>query len=285
MSTPEPDPDRIRAEVLEGWERMAPRWGATADDMRGFGMPVSSWMIDALALQPGQRVLELAAGPGDTGFLAAELIRPGGTLISSDAAEAMVQVARERAARLGLANVEFKQLSLEWIDLPTADVDAVLCRWGLMFAVDPGAALQEIRRVLAPGGRVALACWDVAERNPWMTIPRQALVEAGHLEAPDPSLPGPMALSEPGLLAELIHAAGFTDVVVDGVEVQRQFADAPAYMAATVAISSVVAERWAPLSAAEQAAVIARVGELAQPFAGPDGLTLPGRTLVAAADA
>jgi ubiquinone/menaquinone biosynthesis C-methylase UbiE len=89
---------------------------------------VSAAMVNGLGLRPGDRVLELAGGPGDTGFMAAELIAPGGTLISSDGAEAMLAIARERAAAHGLTNVEFKQLELEWIDLPTADVDAVLCR-------------------------------------------------------------------------------------------------------------------------------------------------------------
>jgi ubiquinone/menaquinone biosynthesis C-methylase UbiE len=280
-----PDSDRVRAEVLEGWERMAARWGEAADEMRGPWMPVSSWLIDALALQPGQRVLELAAGPGDTGFLAAELVAPGGLLICSDAAEAMLEVARERAARLRITNVEFQQLSLEWIDLPAADVDAVLCRWGLMFAIDPGAALQEMRRVVRPGGRVALAVWDEPQRNPWMTIPRQALIEAGHLEAPDPSLPGPFTLSEPGRVHDLLDEAGFTEVVLDVVDLERRFPDVERYLASTVAISSVVAERWPGLSDAERAAVVARVADLAQPFTGADGIALPGRTLVASASA
>jgi ubiquinone/menaquinone biosynthesis C-methylase UbiE len=275
----------VRAEVLEGWERMAARWGQAADEMRGPWMPVSIWLIDALALAPGQRVLELAAGPGDTGFLAAELIAPGGLLISSDAAEGMLEVARERAARLGITNVEFQQLSLEWIDLPAADVDAVLCRWGLMFAIDPGAALQEMRRVVRPGGRIALAVWDEPERNPWMTIPRQALIEAGHLEAPDPSLPGPFTLSEPGRLHALLDAAGFTEVVLDVVDIERRFPDAERYLASTVAISAVVAERWPGLSDAQRAAVVARVAQLAQPFTSADGIALPGRTLVACASA
>jgi SAM-dependent methyltransferase len=282
MSTP-PDSDRVRAEVLEGWECMAARWGEAADEMRGPWMPVSSWLIDALELQPGQRVLELAAGPGDTGFLASELVAPGGVLISSDAAEGMLEVARARAARLGIANVAFQQLSLEWIDLATAEVDAVLCRWGLMFAIDPGAALQEMRRVVRPGGRVALAVWDEPELNPWMTIPRQALIEAGHLKAPDPSLPGPFSLSAPGRLQALLDEAGFTEVALDAVDVERRFRDAESFLASTVAISSVVAERWPGLGDAQREAVIARVAELAQPFTGADGLVLPGRTLVAAA--
>ena len=102
--------------------------------------------------------------------MAAELIVPGGTLICSDGAEAMLDVARERAAAQGIYNVEFRQLELEWIDLPTADVDAVLCRWGIMLVVDSETAAQEIRRVLKPGGRAALAVWDEPARNPWTTV-------------------------------------------------------------------------------------------------------------------
>ncbi len=87
-------------------------------------------MIEHAGLQPGQTVLELAAGPGDTGFLAAPLIAPGGTLISSDASAGMLDVARERAQEQGIENVEFKQLQLEWIDMTAASVDVILCRWG-----------------------------------------------------------------------------------------------------------------------------------------------------------
>src|SRR6201996_9812859 len=133
--------------MRERWERGSASWGRYADSVRSFGMPVSVWLIDELHLQPGQRVLELAAGPGDTGFLAAELVRPGGTLISSDGAEPMIEVAKARAAQLGVSNVEFRQLELEWIDMETASVDAVLVRWGIRLTIDPAAAAREIRRV------------------------------------------------------------------------------------------------------------------------------------------
>ncbi|MBV9000075.1 MAG: methyltransferase domain-containing protein, partial [Solirubrobacterales bacterium] len=106
--------DELRAEMLARWERAATGWGKHAQRMREFGMPVSAWMLDHARLQPGQRVLELAAGPGDTGLLAAELIRPGGTLLSTDAAETMLNVARTRAAAFGIENVEFKRMDIEW---------------------------------------------------------------------------------------------------------------------------------------------------------------------------
>ena len=177
------DPDAVRAEMLERWGRAAAGWGKRAKSVRAFGLPVSAWMLDHAGLQPGLRVLELAAGPGETGFLAAELIRPGGSLVCSDATDEMLEVARARAEELGIENVEFKRIELEWIDLDTASVDAVLCKWGLMFAVDPEAALREMRRVLRPGGRVALAVWDEPPGNPWATITTRALVELGLYQA------------------------------------------------------------------------------------------------------
>jgi len=179
------DDDEIeeqRVRLLESWDAQAAGWGRQADSTRAQAMPVSAWMIDHAELQAGETVLELAAGPGDTGFMAAERVQPGGWLICSDGSEQMLEVARERAAEQGIENVEFKPLQLEWIDLETATVDAILCRWGLMLLIDPGAALSECRRVLRPGGRLALAVWDMPAVNPWATIPNQALVNLGLAE-------------------------------------------------------------------------------------------------------
>src|SRR5690242_3337456 len=138
--------------------------------MQASAAVVSTWLVDHVDPQPGQTILELAAGPGDTGLMAAELVRPGGRLISTDASQEMLDVARRRADELGLDNVEFKVMEGEWIDLQTATVDGVLCRWGYMLMLDPEAALRETRRVLRPGGRVALAAWAAPELNPNMTL-------------------------------------------------------------------------------------------------------------------
>ena len=282
----ETDPDELRADARDRWERASIGWGKRADRIRDWGMPVSMAMVDALALQPGQTVLELAAGPGDTGFLAAELIQPGGTLISSDGAEAMVEVARARAQTAGVTNVEFRQLELEWIDLETASVDGVLCRWGIMLIVDPDAAAHEIRRVLRPGKRAAFAVWDAPERNPWATIPAAVMIRRGHAAPPDPNVPGMFTLAAPGALDEVLVNAGFTDVVVRPTELSRHYSDPAAFVAETSELSPLFGAVYAELPAEEREAIGADVMTALEPFTEPDGtVTLPGRSLVAVATA
>jgi SAM-dependent methyltransferase len=280
------DPDQLRADSRETWEGAAGAWGRHADRVREWGMPVSVAMLDALALQPGQRVLELAAGPGDTGLMAAEMIRPGGTLVSSDGAEAMLDVARRRAADAGLDNVEFRQLELEWIDLPTASVDAALCRWGIMLIVDPDAAAREVRRVLRSGGRAAFAVWDIPAHNPWATIPSAALIELGLAEPPDPEAPGMFSLAGEGRLADLLEGAGFTGVEIEPVALVRRFDAVAHYIHETAEVSPMFSARFRELDAAQRSALADLIAAAAEPFTAADGsLALPGSSLVAGAAA
>ena len=142
-----------REENRRRWQTVAAGWEKHADDIRRDTMPVTSWMLDAIEPQPGHQLLELAAGIGDTGFLAAELIEPGGTLITSDLVPEMLSAAQRRAEQLGVRNVRFRQIDAEAIDQPAASLDGVLCRWGYMLMPDAEAALKDTRRVLRPGGR------------------------------------------------------------------------------------------------------------------------------------
>lgn len=281
-----PDPDTQRLEMLDRWERAAVGWRKRADDVRSSGMPVSIRLIEPLELHPGLRLLELAAGPGDTGFLAAELIAPGGTLICSDATEAMLDVARDRARDLGVRNVEFKQLNLEWIDLETASVDAVIVRWGIMLVLDPAAAAREIRRVLRPGGRFTTAVWDLAEHNPWATIPARAMIACGLSQPPDPTAPGMFALADEGALQTLLEDAGFVEVTVEAVGIERTYPSVDAYLHETRDLSMMFAEAVASAPEEEQVAVAALIADGLAPYTRDDGsLLIPGSSLIAVANA
>lgn len=289
MSTaPEHDPDELRAAVRERWERAADGWQRRNTRFQVTAMPVSQRLVEAIHPQPGQRVLELAAGMGETGFLAAELIAPGGgTLICSDGAEAMLAHASARAEQLGLTNVEFKPLELEWIDLPAASVDAVICRWGYMFALDKAAALRETRRVLKPGGRLALAAWSTPERNPFSTIPRQALVDAGLVDGFDyGGGPTMFDLADQAGLRELLEEAGFADPVVEELPLTIPYDDLADFVAATRDLSPQFADVVTPLNERQHADLLERLTAATAPYAAPDGsLALPAVALVATAEA
>jgi SAM-dependent methyltransferase len=129
----------------------------------------------------------------------------------------MLAAARRRGSELGLANVDYRVIAAEHIELDTSSVDGVLCRFGYMLLADPSAAFEETRRVLRPAGRVALAVWSAPERNPFFTAATTALVERGHLPRPEPGGPGPFALANRERLQEMLETAGFEDVRIEEV--------------------------------------------------------------------
>jgi SAM-dependent methyltransferase len=277
----------IRQESRARWTATAKGWGKRADELRRATMPVSSWMVDALGPQPGDTLLELAAGPGDTGFLAAELIRPGGTLITSDFVPEMLNVAQERAKALGLDNVRFKQIDAETaIDIEAASIDGVLCRWGYMLMADPVTALLQTRRVLKPGGRLALAAWAGPEHNLWSALPARELVSRGLLERPAPDEPGQFAWAEEGVIAERLEEAGFVDYEIAAVDFTVAYASPEDWWDSTRDMSMRFAGATAGLDETTLAEIRAALAEAAAPFTDGEGaVAIPARTWTAAATA
>jgi SAM-dependent methyltransferase len=282
------DAEAYRADSRERWERAAPGWGAARAAMQAAAEPVSRWLLDAADPQPGQTILELAAGPGDTGLLAAQRVGPAGRAIVTDFADAMVALADARAKELGLDNVEARQMEAEWIDLPAASVDGVVCRFGYMLLADPEAALRETRRVLRPSGRVALAVWDAPAHNPWLAVMGREAVRAGVYPQPDPAAPepGPFALSRPGEVGELLLAAGFDDVATDAVELTVEAESLDAWWEQLSTTSGRLMDALQRLAPAEHYALRDAVDAAYAPWVGDDGrVRVPGRALVAAATA
>jgi SAM-dependent methyltransferase len=280
-------PDDFRAQSRRRWGEQALGWEARREAMRTSSMPVSAWMIEAIDPQPGDVILELAAGTGDTGFLAAELIAPGGELISSDFAPEMLMAAQRRAEELEIENVRFKQIDAETsIDLEAASVDGVLCRWSYMLMADPESALRETRRVLRPGRRLALAAWAGPDANPWSVLAQRELVERGLAEPFDPAAPGQFTWAGEGVIARHLEAAGFTDHHVEALDFTMDYASAEDWFEAHSALSSRFTEALRQASDDDVAAVRAAIARHAEQFTADDGsLRVPARTWVAWAEA
>jgi SAM-dependent methyltransferase len=280
------DPEAQRAASRESWESVAAGWESGADAFYDGALPVSHWMVDRLQPRPGQTILELAAGRGDVGFLAAELLHPGGKLISSDGAEAMVEAAHRRAAQLGIDNVEFKPIDLEWIDAKLATIDGILCRFGYMLVVDPEHALRDARRVLRPGGKIVIAVWDVPEANPWLTTFSAAARDLGLMPPTPGDEPGPFSLSARGAVAELLQDAGFDTPIVEPIELTFRTPTLDALWETQRALSATMRKLLDDLSPADHYKLREAAEERWAPYAAADGtVAIPGRALGVVAEA
>ena len=150
-------------QVRQDWDAQANNWYAQRESLLAASRPIHEWLVEHLEPRDGQTVLEIAAGPGDTGFLAAPRLGTG-RLVSTDLAPSMVDAARKRGAELGITNVEYRTLDAQAMDFEDASFDGIMCRLGFMLMPEPAAALRECRRVLRQGGRLVFAVFRVRRR-------------------------------------------------------------------------------------------------------------------------
>jgi ubiquinone/menaquinone biosynthesis C-methylase UbiE len=268
----------FRAQSYDVWQRMAAGWDRDRQWMWEGSRGVGEWMVEALDPQPGQTILELAAGTGETGFLAAARVGDDGKLISTDFAPKMVDAARAESERLGLTNIELRQLDAEDMDLPDDSVDGVLCRWGYMLMADPGAALRETRRVLRVGGAVALSVFAAPERNPWASVPGRILVEVTGGPPPNPTAPSILAMGDPNRTRSLLDGAGFEVKRMGEVPVTWRFEDFDGYWRFLNELAGALSARIAALEDDEREAFREKLDEAVEPYRTERGYELPGLT-------
>jgi len=268
--------------LLHGmWAAVAPRWAEHAEYVDTRGAAVTEAMLDRAAPQPGERVLDLASGPGGMGLAAAERVGTSGEVIISDVVAEMTAIATARAAALGLTNVRTLVLDLERIDQPDRSFDVVLCREGLMFAADPAAATGEIGRVLRPGGRVALAVWGPRERNPWLALVLDVVSAQLGRPVPPPGIPGPFSLDDPERLGRLLSDAGLSGVVVSELEAPLRAGSFDEWWVRTSSLAGPLANVLAGLPDDAASELRARAQDAVRSYETPAGLEFPGVTLLA----
>lgn len=269
------DPDAT-SDVRRSWDSVAGGWEQhRARIFDGF-RHVSEWLVAQAAPQPGETIVDLAAGPGETGFLAADRVGQRGRVLSTDLAPGMVEAARRGATDRQLDNVECRVMDAQAMDLPDSSVDAVICRLGFMLMPDPGRAFHEVRRVLKPGGRLAYAVIGAPDRNAWMSLMVMSFVSRGH--APGGGNPfgpgGPFSLADPTRNAELLEAAGFTNIDVHDLTGAFEFADVDDHWNFQLAIAGPVADMAAALDADELGEVKTALSTAMEPHKSGDSFAL-----------
>jgi SAM-dependent methyltransferase len=263
------------------WNSVAGAWERNAEFVDEHLAAATAAMLDAVELNEGDAVLEVAAGPGGAGLAAAERVGPSGRVVLADDAPEMVAVASRRAAgRPGVETAVFDQGA---IDAPDASFDAVISRHGLMFAADPAATVREAARVLRPGRRCAAIVWGPRDKNPWLGLVLDAVGAQFGVPFPPPGIAGPFELGDRGRLEAVFADGGLDDVQVSRLATPMPAASLDAWwervpeLAGPLAIALAGMEPDVRESIRQRA--LASAAEAAKPEG--DGIVLDGSVLMA----
>lgn len=254
-----------------GWDR------AAADYERGWAAqlrPAQQLLLDTAALQPGERVLDLAAGTGLVTFPAAEAVGSAGSVVATDISDAMVAMLKGEAARRGLSHVSAQRAHAETYPFDDASFDAVLCGLGLMYVPDPAACLAGARRVLRPGGRFVAAVWGNRRQCGWAEI--FPIVEKRVASEVCPLF---FQLGTGGALELQMEMAGFTDIAGHRISTILEYESADAALGAAF-IGGPVAMAYSRFDEPTRSAAHAEYLESIAAYRHDQGYHIPGEFLV-----
>ena len=237
-------------------------------------------MLEVASVQPGSRVLDVAAGTGDQTLMVARRVGPTGNVLATDDSASMLKVAAEAARNEGLTNVETRVMNAENLALDADSFDAVICRNALMLFSNPAKALTEMRRVVKPGSKVAVMVFSAVERNPHHGIPFAIIRRLGNIPPPAPGEPWMYALGAPGVLEGLYREAGFQNVSVHAAPIPRGFPSAAAAVGNMRKGAGDLKELMTQLNEADRERAWAEIAEQFKRFEGPNGFEIPGEALI-----
>lgn len=277
------DAEKYKNAQREQWNKDGAAWRYWTPFLERWYGDVTRQMLDLARIQPGQRILDIAAGAGAPAVNAAERVGPGGYVLATDISEGIVELARQVAHERGLKQVETRAMDGEKLDLPDDTFDAVLCRLGLMYMPHPVTALREWRRVLKPGGRVAVAVFSSPDRNAWGAVPASIIRRRAQLPPPVPGQPGPFSLGDPGVLEGIFNEAGFANPEIRALPVPHRTTSAAEYVQVAREAFGGFNAMMAQLPPEERESVWNEVEASLRSFESPDGFEAPGECLVVAA--
>lgn len=243
--------------------------------------PLGEEAMRALAPKPGERILDVGCGSGQTTLSLAKAVEPGGSVLGVDISRPMLDVARRRSEG---GRPTFLEADAQTHSFEPKTFDAAFSRFGVMFFADPVAAFANIRAALKPGGRLTFVCWRRPDENPFMTLPMTAALTFLPPPPPtDPLAPGPFAFADPDRVRNILSQAGFEAIETTPHDRKIGSGDLEQTLAVT--------QRIGPLGSMlrgypeQRDRVIDAVREALRPHAGPDGVKLASASWIVTARA
>jgi enediyne biosynthesis protein CalE5 len=212
------------------WNSAAAGWGRWVEVFEKGGRKLSDRMVEIGGIEPGQRVMDIATGPGDPGLVAARRVGQEGHVTLTDVSTEMLDIARARAQKAGLENVSFQQSDAASLAVGGDPFDAVISRWGFMLFDDRPAAVRAAKSHLKSGGRFVAAVWGPPASAPLLSTAPRVVMEALGIAPPPPGTPGIFGLADPSPFLNDLAAEGFSDIEVEECQLVFPFESASVYV-------------------------------------------------------
>jgi enediyne biosynthesis protein CalE5 len=278
--------NQIKQQQRIDWDAAAAGWKQWWSTFESAAQHVSNRLLELAAVRPGHRVADLATGIGEPAITAARRVGATGIVVAIDQSPGMLAVARERAAALGLGNLEYRVGDIESLEADQHSFDAALCRWGLMFVPDLDAAARGIRRALKPGARFATAVWSTPDQVPMISLGGEAVRSLAGLPPRQPGALDPFRLADVSILTRALEGAGFSEVRSETLEVVFEFAAIDEFSRFRAGVSAPLRAVMERCTADVREQILRATAEAAAPYRRADGsLRLPNETICVVARA
>jgi enediyne biosynthesis protein CalE5 len=282
LSPAEIDAGEFREGQRRDWDSASRGWRDWNELIDRSTHSVSERMVEMAGIEPGDRVLDVAAGYGEPSMTAARVVGPEGSVVASDISSGMLDYGRERAAAAGIENIEFIESDAVSLDLPQESFDAALSRWGIIFDPDGEGAARRVRDFLKPDARMAISSWGPPERVPMLSVPLMTAMKRLEIPPPPPGTPGPLSRPTPEAIGGLLEGGGFSDIEVEEIDLDFEWDSAEDFTRFVNEIAPPVSNLLKPYPEEVQEETWAAITEAAQQHADDGAIRMRNLALIAA---
>ena len=274
------------SEQIAEWNgALGQRWVAMQQEIDRIVVPFGDAALRAAAPQPGERVIDIGCGCGDTSIEIARMVGATGSVLGIDVSQPMLEVARSRGALVNGAHLAFRNGDVSEAELP-ANIDLLFSRFGVMFFSQPSPTFSHLRQSLRAGGRCVFVCWRTPRDNAWAMTPLSAARTAMGVTpaSADPDAPGPFAFADEERLRTTLSDAGFAAIDVQRFDAAIALGATPRAAAESVVQIGPVSRLVREVGAEHLPIILDAVEHALVPLAAPDGhVSLNGSTWIVSA--